>query len=635
MGSRSVEGDSRIEVEMPSPGHTAITMQSSPGPIAQSATGKQGLALSWRQITYQVVTAKKETKVLLNGVTGEAPPSEFFFIMGPSGSGKSTFLDAMAGRLAGTVEGQTLVDGRRLDEAAFKRVSKYVQQEDILTPILTVEETLQYSAGFYTTDRDVIKNRVNDAIAMLGLENQRNTIVGNIILRGLSGGQKRRLSVGNELVAQPGILFMDELTSGLDSTAAAHVMESLSKVAKNQGCTMMLTIHQPAETLYQMADSLMLLSGGRVAYCGHAAKAVEHFKSLGRPIPPMTSSSEYLLDLVNADFSDKATVAGMLDAWAASPAADTITKSVAAAPSVFASLPSVESKYGFKPGDPPHSTSFFNQTAALTRRGFLNAWRNPLVVWLRLAMYVALSIMIGTVWLRIGNKSDVVVDIVGVLFFVAAFMVFMSVSVLPAFLEEKAVFVRERANGAYGVMPFVVAHTIVDAPFMFLQSLVCGGIVYWLVGLNAAADRFFFFILDLFLSFMVAESIMMLVSAVVPVAIVGIALGAMIYGAFMVVQGFFIKLENIGWWWRWMHWIGMHSYSFSAFMYNEFHERQFDPAPNASGGPQPGISGDVILEMYDFHDTDKWTNMLVLAAMAVIYRFLAALVMQYYHTGKK
>lgn len=513
------------------------------------------------------------------------------------------------------------------------------QQEDILTAVLTVEETLIFSASFYTASEAEQKRRADDAISLLGLEKQRQTPVGNIILRGLSGGQRRRLSVGNELVAAPGILLLDELTSGLDSTAANSVMTSMQRVCKLRHTTMVVNIHQPAETLFKLADSLLLLSGGRVAYCGAAPGAVGYFtEKMQKPVPEMTSSSEYLLDLINSDFTDPVVVNEILDAWPEiSEHTATLTHMIEAVKKDDGD-PNVNNRTT----DPIENVlkqnvgvGFAHHTWVLTKRCFLNALRNPLVIWLRMFMYVALSLMIGTVWLRIGNKADVVVDIVGVLFFVAAFMVFMSVSVLPAFLEEKAVFVRERANGSYSVPAFVIAHTIVDVPFMALQALVCGSIVYWLVGLNAAWDRFLFFLLDLFVSFMVAESIMLLVSAVVPVAIVGIALGAMIYGAFMIVQGFFVKLENIGWWWRWMHWIGMHSYSFSAFMYNEFHGRHFDPAPDAAGGPQPAIAGDVILAMYDFDGTDKWTNVAVLVVMAIIYRGIAAVFMYKYHTGKK
>jgi ABC-type multidrug transport system ATPase subunit len=136
------------------------------------------------------------------------------------------------------VQGRVLVDGTKLDSDRFKKVVKYVQQEDILTAVLTVEETLVYSASFYTTDLAVQRRRADEAIALLGLERQRKTPVGNVILRGLSGGQRRRLSVGNELVAAPGILLLDELTSGLDSTAANSVMTSMQKVCRERHTTM-------------------------------------------------------------------------------------------------------------------------------------------------------------------------------------------------------------------------------------------------------------------------------------------------------------------------------------------------------------------------------------------------------------
>ena len=211
----------------------------------------------------------------------------------------------------------------------------------------------------------------------------------------------------------------------------------------------------------------------------------------------------------------------------------------------------------------------------------------------------------------------------------------MSVSVLPAYLEEKAVFVKERASGAYTPLVFMLAHTVVDIPFMLLQTMMSGTLVYFLVGLNPSGDRILFFFVDLFLSFMVAESIMLLVAALVPVAILGIAVGGMIFGAFMVVQGFFIKVENINWYWRWMRWIGLHTYSFSAFMHNEFSGRVFRAVPDASGGSIEARTGESVLEAYQFENVDKWTCMGVLVVMTFLYRLIAALVMYYNHTGKR
>lgn len=590
----------------------------------RSSISVSGPTVSFNNIGYTVTDKKtKAPKKILQGVSGVVEGGALMFIMGPSGAGKSTMLDALAGRLKGDVAGSITVDGEHLSHKQLTLMSKYVQQEDVHIPVLTVEETLRYTANLYTTDVAECKRRVDDAIAILGLELQRHTRVGNFLLRGLSGGQKRRLSVGVELVAKPRVLFLDEPTSGLDSTSAFSVVSSLRNIAHQSGTTMLLSIHQPAERLFLKADSLLLLTGGRAAYSGPIDTALAYFGELGHTPPPMRSSSEFLLDLVNADFADSpAEVEKIVASWAASPTGG----------SGGTAQPLVDHS-----GDTAWPTGFVHQTAVLSKRMFLNSLRNPLVIWLRMALYVVLSIMIGTVWIRIGAndpKSSVVQDLVGALFFIAAFMVFMSVSVMPAFIEEKAVFIRERANGTYRVSAYNLAHFLVDIPFIMLLAVVCGSITYWLVGFNPGAEQFVFFLVDLFLSFFVAESMMILIASIVPDPIIGIAGGAMVYGGFMVVQGFFIKLNQIGWYWRWMHYIGLHSYSFSGFMYNEFHGRTFAADPDFPGGGTPEVSGDNVLRSYDFEGTKKWQNMAVLVAMVAVYRTLAYVHMVYKHTGR-
>mmetsp|Transcript_23002 Transcript_23002/g.78328 ORF Transcript_23002/g.78328 Transcript_23002/m.78328 type:complete len:267 (+) Transcript_23002:2-802(+) len=264
--------------------------------------------------------------------------------------------------------------------------------------------------------------------------------------------------------------------------------------------------------------------------------------------------------------------------------------------------------------------------------------KNPAAIWLRFAMYVALSLMIGTVWLDVGDDASMITDIINVLFFIAAFMVFMSISVLPAFLEEKAIFLKERANGAYGVAAYNIAHAIVDTPFMFLLALVCGTLTFWCIGLDDDPNVWMAFVTNLFLSFMVAESLMLLIASVVPFLIVGIAVGAFCFGAFMIVQGFFLKVSEIGWWWRWMHYVGLHTYSFATFMHYQFHDRVY-PCGNPSAGmwacPDGAVSGDDVLELYSFDGVDPAANFAVLAAMTAGYRVAAALWMWRFHTGKK
>lgn len=599
-----------------------VEAQRAPSLRRDSAITVEGPSLEFHGITYTVQDKKtKATKKILDNVSGVVDGGTIMYVMGPSGAGKSTMLDALAGRLKGDVTGRITVDGEVLSHKKFVLMSKYVQQEDVHIPILTVRETLMYTASLYTSDSAEVKKRVDDAINLLGLEGQKNTKVGNFLLRGLSGGQKRRLSVGVELVAKPRVLFLDEPTSGLDSTSAFSVIDSLKQISRLSGTTMMITIHQPAERLYLKADSLLLLSGGRSAFCGPVTEAVEWMGQLGHKPPPMRSSSEFLLDLVNADFAeDSSQVSNILDKW--NERSDPIHHQPSSHEEVF---------------ETTWPTGFAWQTWILSKRMFLNALRNPLVIWLRMALYGVLSLMIGTVWLRIGEdtpSAGVIQDIIGALFFAAAFMVFMSVSVLPAYHEEKMVFIRERANGTYRVAAYNLAHFLVDIPFVLLLAVVTGSIVYWLVALNTGGEQAIYFLLALFLAFLVAESLMVLIASMVPDPIIGIAAGAMVFGGFMVVQGFFIKIEQIGWWWRWMHYISLHYYSFAGIMYNEFHGRTFEADPFNKGGPLAATTGDAVLAQYDLDETEKWWNLLVLVAMAVVYRAMAFVHMYFAHTGR-
>jgi ABC-type multidrug transport system permease subunit len=144
-----------------------------------------------------------------------------------------------------------------------------------------------------------------------------------------------------------------------------------------------------------------------------------------------------------------------------------------------------------------------------------------------------LAILIGTVWLRLEDHAANIINFNGALFFTCAFMIFMSISVLPAYIEERSIFIRERANGGYSVAAYVIAHIIVEVPFLTLMAFAGSIPVYFLVNLNLdSAGHFFYFVLILFLSLIVAESIMVLISAAIPIFIVGIAAGAFTFGGF-------------------------------------------------------------------------------------------------------
>ncbi|KAL1408358.1 FAD-dependent urate hydroxylase [Vanrija albida] len=238
---------------------------------------------------------------VLSHVTGTVRPGEILAIMGASGAGKSTLLDILARKAKrGKVEGVTYVNGRQIDNAVFRRVSGFVDQEDTLLPTLTVYETVLYSA-LLRLPRDMSYEakvyRTLETMNELGILGIKDSRIGESGKRSISGGEKRRVSIACELVTGPSILFLDEPTSGLDSYNAYNVIDSLKTLAKQYRRTVIFTIHQPQSNIVALFDRLLVLARGQLVYSGEAAKAQEHFEGIGYVCPAGYNIADYLIDV--------------------------------------------------------------------------------------------------------------------------------------------------------------------------------------------------------------------------------------------------------------------------------------------------------------------------------------------------
>ena len=248
----------------------------------------------------------KLRRKVLTGVTGVAHPGELMAMLGPSGSGKTTLLTALGGRLAGKVSGSITYNGRP-DSSAVRRKIGFVSQDDVLYPHLTVQETLTYAA-MLRLPKSITKEeklQLADMIVVeLGLTRCRNSPVGGgmAIFRGISGGERKRVSIGLEMLVNPSLLLLDEPTSGLDSTTAQLIVSVLRGLARG-GRTVVTTIHQPSSRLYRMFDKVVVLSDGYPIYSGHAGRVMEYLESIGY-VPAFSSvnPADFLLDLANGEW---------------------------------------------------------------------------------------------------------------------------------------------------------------------------------------------------------------------------------------------------------------------------------------------------------------------------------------------
>ena len=225
-------------------------------------------------------------------------PGEMLAMLGPSGSGKTTLLTALGGRLGGRLNGTITYNGKPFSNS-MKRNTGFVTQDDVLYPHLTVTETLVFTALLRLPNSFSKEEKIMHAeavITQLGLINCKNSIIGDPFLRGVSGGERKRVSIGQEMLINPSLLFLDEPTSGLDSTTAQRIVSTLLELAKG-GRTIVLTIHQPSSRLFYMFHKVLLLSEGNALYFGQGSAAMDYFSSIGYAPSVAMNPSDFLLDL--------------------------------------------------------------------------------------------------------------------------------------------------------------------------------------------------------------------------------------------------------------------------------------------------------------------------------------------------
>ncbi|KAL2481751.1 ABC transporter G family member 22 [Abeliophyllum distichum] len=260
-------------------------------------------------VTYKVVlkgvTSTME-KDILNGITGSVDPGEVLALMGPSGSGKTTLLSILGGRVREPTPGGSITYNDQPYSKFLKSRIGFVTQDDVLFPHLTVKETLTYAALLRlprTLTKEEKEKRAMDVIYELGLERCQDTMIGGSFVRGVSGGERKRVCIGNEIIVNPSLLFLDEPTSGLDSTTALRIIDTLHDIAE-AGKTVITTIHQPSSRLFLKFNKLILLGRGSLLYFGQASEAMVYFSSIGcTPLIAM-NPAEFMLDLANGNVTD-------------------------------------------------------------------------------------------------------------------------------------------------------------------------------------------------------------------------------------------------------------------------------------------------------------------------------------------
>ncbi|ERN16276.1 ABC transporter G family member 23 [Amborella trichopoda] len=563
---------------------------------------------------------------LLKNISFHAKPHRLLAVVGPSGAGKSSLLHLISGRACQTSQltrGAILLNGLHVSAALLRHTCGFVPQQDALLPLLTVQETLIYAARLklHVTRRKA-ESRVRALMEELGLVRVSDSLVGSVGSRGVSGGERRRVSVGSEVVHDPPILILDEPTTGLDSRAAFNLIQTLRAMARSKGRTIVLSIHQPSYKILDIIDEFLLLSHGELVFNG-TLKALRDLITveMGLRIPAQINTLEYAMEIIKTLES-----AIKENPISQNPVLEVRTPNF--------ETPDLKSLFGFEPEiKTSHDYgSRLNEVVTLCSRFWKIIYRTNQLLMARSAQAIVAGLGLGSVYFKTKRNRTGVAEILGFFAFSLSFLLSSTTEALPIFLQERKVLMREASRKFYRVSSYLIANTLVFAPFLLLIALLYAGPVYWLVGLNPSFQAFAFFVMVIWGIVLMANSLVLFLSAISPDFITGNSLICLVLGVFFLFSGYFISKENIPKYWIFMYYLSLYKYPLDLLLINEYggKDRCLELGGSFENRGMSGgclLRGDDVLKGRGLREGQRWVNVGVVVGFFLLYRFLCWVVL--------
>uniref|UniRef100_A0A3P8U467 ATP-binding cassette, sub-family G (WHITE), member 2a n=1 Tax=Amphiprion percula TaxID=161767 RepID=A0A3P8U467_AMPPE len=614
-------------------------------------SSRRGATVSFHNIHYKVKQGgsffcpkKGTTKDILIDLNGIMKPG-LNAIMGATGSGKSSFLDVLAARKdpAG-LSGEVLIDGAP-QPPNFKCLSGYVVQDDVVMGTLTVRENFTFSAALRlpsSISQEEKKQKVDRLIQELGLGRVANSRVGTQLIRGISGGERKRTNIGMELIIDPPVLFLDEPTTGLDASTANSVLLLLKRMA-NHGRTIILSIHQPRYSIYRLFDSLTLLVSGKQVYHGPAQRALEYFSDIGYTCEPHNNPADFFLDVINGDST--AVALSNTDKDEPEPDPDSISMSRRGIEDKLVeeyrscsyfnqTKAELERIIEGKPTTTVRSrtitynTSFLTQFRWVLKRTFRNLMLNPQTSVAQVAVTLFLALVIGAIFLNVQENESGIQNRFGALFFVTVNQCFSSLSSAELFITERKLFTHEYISGYYRVSVYFLSKILSDIiTLRTIPAIVFSCVAYFMIGFKATAEAFFLFMFSVALVSYTATSMALAISAdqtVVAIANIFMTIACVFM---MIFAGLLVNLPSIVSWLAWLKYLSIPRYGYTALQINEFTGLNFCEGLNVT----THCTGEEILkgQGVDSSSWDFWQNHLALCIMTICFLTIAYLKLRF------
>ena len=526
-----------------------------------------------------------ESRLLLDGsIRGRARPGRMLAIMGPSGAGKSTVLHALAGKIKASsklrLEGRRYVNGEPITGDS-QVPAAFVEQEVTFFPHMTVRETLAFRVELKLgslISKHAQAERVEELIEELNLSKAADTIVGDAKVRGISGGERRRLAIACELIASPSLIFLDEPTSGLDSTAATSIVESMRKLA-DSGKTIIAVIHQPSQHVFDAFDDLLLLSDGKQMYFGSVDGVRDYMNSHVAKAPQGMGTAEHVLDCISKLKMPGETDEDMIKRI------DRVTELAKKEDVAVGALTSSSSNTMERYTGDTHTrrANIFVQFKLLLRRSLNENFRGKAALIIKLVQQVSLGLIYGTIY-SIDLSQASIQNRFGLLSLIAIGAANMAMaSTVRSFPKEKAIVSSELAGNLYATLPYFVGKAISEIPLTVFLNSVFGFIVSALTGINGTWEKLRRFLGITSMNTLSGQAAGLMLGSIAPSQDAALAMFPAVMVLNIIFDGKNISQESTPWFLRWLPKVGLIRWGFEGLCLNEFEGLEFE-----TKGPRRG-----------------------------------------------
>ncbi|KAL4603910.1 hypothetical protein ACB092_10G157600 [Castanea dentata] len=542
------------------------------------------ITISFENVQYYVDTPKELRKKgfperriqLLQDITGAFRPGVLTALMGVSGAGKTTLMDVLSGRKTiGHMEGEIRIGGYPKVQDTYSRISGYCEQSDIHSPLLSVGESVAYSARLRLPaqiDKFTRLEFVAEVLQLIELDDIKDALVGVPGISGISTEQRKRLTIAVELVSNPSIIFMDEPTSGLDARAAAIVMRVVKNIVST-GRTVVCTIHQPSIDIFEAFDELMLLKrGGQIIYSGelgqNSSKLIEYLEGIpGVPkIKENYNPATWMLEVT----SPSAEANLELD-FASFYQESNLCRENRELVKILSSPVQGSKELHFPTRFPLNR---WQQFSACFWKLHLTYWRSPHYNLARYLVFILSSSLFGALLWQKGKKIESEMDIIniqGAMFILMQFMGICNCSgILPYIFTERNVAYRERFSGMYSLWAFSFAQVAVEIPYIFFQAFLFTTITYPVIGFYWSAYKVFWYFYTMFSMLLFFSYFGMLFVSLTPTYLVASVFSGFSYTMLNLFSGFLMPGPKIPTWWVWAYRICPTAWSLQGFLSSQY-----------------------------------------------------------------